>query len=462
MKSLLRFFAFCLFFNRSNAQISFADLTRGEADDNNPEVIQNRSYVEHQTALQRQIFAGYDRSMRPRRNQNLPTVVSMHMHLMHFSVQERKQSIKVFGHLYLNWFDEFATWDPSKFNNVKTTMVSQWETWQPDIKVANSISGVNQFFEVSKRSHSTLTSVDQNRTKVELYPTFSISVGCDFDFTNWPFDEQTCDLRFYTSSTMNEVELSLYYNLNPSVVLSWDEDSNKRHISEWQLVDVLANSTYFRYRNYNNTRPTNPFDIAQTWSMITCTILLRRNSLNYWYTLALPGFSSLVINLLSFFVYKVETSMLMMAFNLLLQVIFLHDALDIMPPSVGGKPNIIIFASGLMFFTFAALMLQIWLKLSSDKKWSVSPQVLKYTKLAGDTASDYWKNFSIWVNAFGFFTIPVQSTVENEPGEYESFQESDAEVKPNGKVVMLNEFLRKVCIAAYLFLTFVLAFLLFF
>lgn len=46
-----------------------------------------------------------------------------------------------------------------------------------------SISGVNQYFEISKRSHATLTSIDPNRTKVELYPTFAISVGCDFDFT---------------------------------------------------------------------------------------------------------------------------------------------------------------------------------------------------------------------------------------------------------------------------------------
>lgn len=61
--------------------------------------------------------------------------------------------------------------------------------------MANSISGVNQYFEISKRSHATLTSIDMNKTKVELYPTFAISIGCDFDSTDYPFDLQECGLR---------------------------------------------------------------------------------------------------------------------------------------------------------------------------------------------------------------------------------------------------------------------------
>lgn len=36
---------------------------------------------------------------------------------------------------------------------------------------------------------------------------------------DYPFDAQTCGLRFYTSPSMQEVELSLYYQMNPTVVL---------------------------------------------------------------------------------------------------------------------------------------------------------------------------------------------------------------------------------------------------
>lgn len=144
-------------------------------------------------------------------------------------------------------------------------MVNQWELWQPELKVANSISGVNQYFEISKRSHATLTSIDPNRTKVELYPTFAISIGCDFDFSDYPWDFQECALRFYTSSSMKDVELSLYYQLNPSVVLSWEEGNNKKHISDWELYGVEANISYFRYNTYYDSRPTTSYDLMQTW-----------------------------------------------------------------------------------------------------------------------------------------------------------------------------------------------------
>lgn len=30
-----------------------------------------------------------------------------------------------------------AVWDPTEFNNVKQTLVSQWQLWQPEIRVAN-------------------------------------------------------------------------------------------------------------------------------------------------------------------------------------------------------------------------------------------------------------------------------------------------------------------------------------
>jgi hypothetical protein len=47
--------------------------------------------------------------------------------------------------------------------------------------------------------------------------------------------------------------------------LAWEENTNKKHISDWELVGVQADNTYFRYREYNNTRPTNHYEIMQTW-----------------------------------------------------------------------------------------------------------------------------------------------------------------------------------------------------
>ena len=98
-----------------------------------------------------------------------------------------------------------------------------------------SVSGVNQYFEISKRSHATLTSLSPNKTKgawkilktlrkdetnltlefphvpynildilsicihvfpnlVEIYPTFAIRMGCDFDYRSVDFKFSVCEL----------------------------------------------------------------------------------------------------------------------------------------------------------------------------------------------------------------------------------------------------------------------------
>ena len=64
-------------------------------------VVQNRTYVEEHTALQRKIFANYNRSSRPVRNSSQTTVAMVHLHLMHFSIQQKQQSMRLFGHIYM-------------------------------------------------------------------------------------------------------------------------------------------------------------------------------------------------------------------------------------------------------------------------------------------------------------------------------------------------------------------------
>lgn len=82
---------------------------------------------------------------------------------------------------------------------------------------------------------------------------------------DYPFDAQECALRLYTANPMNEVALNVYYNLRPSIMLSWGNETNRKHISGWSLEDVTANITYYRNREYNQSRPQNARQIAQTW-----------------------------------------------------------------------------------------------------------------------------------------------------------------------------------------------------
>lgn len=127
------------------------------------------------------------------------------------------------------------------------------------------MSGVNQFFEISRRSHATLESISPTSTKVQTYPTFLMKIGCHFDYSNYPYDIQKCSLRLYPAARMNEVILKVYYELSPSVLLGWGEEAENKHIGEWNLLSVDNNITYFRKRKFSNERPPNAFEASRTW-----------------------------------------------------------------------------------------------------------------------------------------------------------------------------------------------------
>lgn len=57
------------------------------------------------------------------------------------------------------------------------------------------------------------------QSQVEMYPTFSIKVGCAFDYSAYPFDMQKCAMGLYTNNRMSEVQLSVFYQMQPTVLL---------------------------------------------------------------------------------------------------------------------------------------------------------------------------------------------------------------------------------------------------
>ncbi|VDK52975.1 unnamed protein product, partial [Anisakis simplex] len=142
----------------------------------------------------------------------------------------------------MTWKDEFAVWDPSEHNGVRTTMVKQWEIWTPELRVTN-----------------------RRWSRVEVYPTFSIKVGCAFDFSAYPYDTQRCALGLFTSYRMSDVQLSLYYNLQPTILLGWGSQSNKRHISDWKLEKMSNNLSYYSQGEYTSVRPVDPDHLDSTW-----------------------------------------------------------------------------------------------------------------------------------------------------------------------------------------------------
>ncbi|VDN07866.1 unnamed protein product [Thelazia callipaeda] len=324
-----------LFVSLTNSQI-----TTQELEDENAQEIANRTYVEEQTELQRTILNKYDKRLRPIVNASEPLDVSVHVYIMHISVNQIEQTVTLNGHIYMTWRDEYAVWEPSEHNGVRITMVKQWEIWTPELKITNSVSGVGQFFEISKRSHVIIHSNGKAWSRIEIYPTFSIKVGCAFDFSAYPFDIQTCPLGIYTSNRMSEVQLSVYHNMEPTVLLGWGAQSDKKHISDWKIDSITANISYFSGGKYKNKRPVDAEELDITWSVLYTWLTLHRNVFCFPLAMLLPILISYMLVMSSFLLPTPDFAIYILLANLFFMGIFLEDVIVLIPPAIGKSPKI--------------------------------------------------------------------------------------------------------------------------
>uniref|UniRef100_A0A8R1U2B2 Neur_chan_LBD domain-containing protein n=2 Tax=Onchocerca TaxID=6281 RepID=A0A8R1U2B2_ONCVO len=339
-----------------------SQLTTQELEEENAQEIANRTYVEEQNELQRTILSKYNRRVRPVLNISEPLDVAVHVYIMHISVDQMEQTITLNGHIYMTWKDEYAVWEPSEHNGVRITMLKQWEIWTPELRITNSVSGIGQFFEISKRSHVIIHSNGKAWSRIEIYPTFSIKIGCKFDYSAYPIDTQICALGIYTTDRMSQVQLSVYYNMQPTVLLGWGNQSNKKHISDWLIDSVTMNISYFNGGIYKAEKPTDVEELDVTWSILYTWLTLHRNASSFTLTLLLPALISYMFIIFPFFLPSPDSAIYILLANLFFIGIFLEDLTIMIPPAIGHLPKIVWFIGINLVLTMMAIFLHLWLR----------------------------------------------------------------------------------------------------
>ncbi|XGW15580.1 hypothetical protein V3C99_001219 [Haemonchus contortus] len=332
-----------------------------DAEGGDAEEIYNKTYTEHQTALEKAIFKDYVNTRRPVRNSSQPVEVSVHFHIVHVSISQEEQTMTVHGHLYMTWIDEFLVWDVKDYNGIRITRSSKWRIWQPKIVIANSVSGIYSAFEISTHAHVILQSLGKEQTRVEMYPTFSIKVGCSFEFADYPRDMNSCSLTVYTRQRMSEVILKNYYDMPPTLSIGWGSQSDKRIISDFEILNVSSHVNYYSNGEVSTVEPTTANEIAETWSVLHTTIYFRRHSVMFGVSMLLPCLVSAVFNILPFFLTSLTYSIYTLLSNVIIQAIFLQEMVNSIPLAASRVPKSVLFYSMTMLCNMFSLILHIML-----------------------------------------------------------------------------------------------------
>ena len=144
--------------------------------------------------LLRNYPAGYN--VLPTANPHDVVNITLQLALYHIvDMNERAQTLTTNCEIITKWHDVFLMWDPEDYDNIQDTRLPWERVWTPDVVLYNAAGDGEQ-----GREMRTLIQVDYQGNVTLLTQAIYMS-KCKMDVTYYPFDVQTCELKFASWST---------------------------------------------------------------------------------------------------------------------------------------------------------------------------------------------------------------------------------------------------------------------
>ncbi|CAL8115168.1 unnamed protein product [Orchesella dallaii] len=216
------------------------------------------------------------------------------------------------------WVDYKLTWDPTEYGGVKSLHVPSDHIWRPDIVLYNNADGN---FEVTLATKATL----YHSGMVEWKPPAIYKSSCEIDVEYFPFDEQTCVMKF-GSWTYDGFQVDLRHidEAENSNIVEIGVDLSEFYMSvEWDILEVPA---------VRNERFYTCCD--EPYLDITFNITMRRKTLFYTVNLIIPCMGISFLTVLVFYLPSDSGEKVSLSISILLSLtVFFLLLAEIIPPT---------------------------------------------------------------------------------------------------------------------------------
>ncbi|XP_072281998.1 5-hydroxytryptamine receptor 3A-like [Pyxicephalus adspersus] len=311
-------FSFCLFI-----------ACTGEATSKEKIKLKNATFVK----LANYLMDGYNKAVRPVQNWMQATTVTINIDLFAIlEVDEKNQLISTYVWYDEYWLDDFLSWDPKNFDNVKKISLPTQKLWLPDITVVESVN------EEKPREISYLY-INNNGRVFRSKPMHIVS-SCSLEIYYFPFDRQNCSLTFVSwSLTTKDIDLNF----------SKPDDHDKTFFpiyktkeGEWELVEVIP-----KYRQFKEK--------GVSFGEVIYFIIIKRRPLFYTVNLLFPSMLLLVMDIVGFYLPPESGERISFKITLLLGYsVFLIIVSEQLPAS--GTPLIAVYFILCMVMLVISLM----------------------------------------------------------------------------------------------------------
>merc|ERR1719340_325160 len=226
------------------------------------------------------------------------------------------------------WRDYKLKWDPLEYGGVKQLHVPSDHIWRPDIVLYNNADGN---FEVTLATKATLW----YNGLVEWKPPAIYKSSCEIDVEYFPFDEQTCVMKFgswtydgYQVDLRHQEEECTSYQehqcMETNPIVNIGVDLSEFYMSvEWDILAVPAirNVKYYTC-------------CAEPYLDITFNITMRRKTLFYTVNLIIPCMGISFLTVLVFYLPSDSGEKVSLSISILLSLtVFLLLLAEIIPPT---------------------------------------------------------------------------------------------------------------------------------
>ncbi|KAG8188790.1 hypothetical protein JTE90_009184 [Oedothorax gibbosus] len=265
------------------------------------------------------LINGYNSLIRPVGNNTDRLTVKMHIKLSQLiDVNIKNQIMTTNVWVEQEWNDYKLRWEPEEYGGVNKLHVPAEQIWLPDIVLYNNADGN---YEVTIMTKAIL----HFDGKVIWRPPAIYKSSCGIDVEYFPFDEQTCLMKFgswtYDGYT---VDLKHKYQTEDSNLIPMGMDLSEFYLSvEWDVMDVPARRTEKFYSCCEEPYPD-----------ITFNITLRRKTLFYTVNLIIPCVFISFLSVLVFYLPSDSGEKVSLSISIVLSLgVFFLLLSEIIPPT---------------------------------------------------------------------------------------------------------------------------------
>ncbi|GMT29612.1 hypothetical protein PFISCL1PPCAC_20909, partial [Pristionchus fissidentatus] len=230
--------------------------------------------------------------------------------------------------------DERLRWDPKEFNGTKIIVIPRWEVWTPYFIPMNSIDNLkdNNFF----GHYVNAIIYNVNFVGPATCPALQVTVDCEIDASEFPFDMQLCTIVMYDKTFGRDFEYKLEQGID---LFRGDYYDNVTKYSNWHMRSKLATwasvDANMRELVWNDpNRETNAVRIH---------ILLERHSPYYVTIFLCPAFLITTLSSIAFLHPNRRIVLLTISSNLMLLMIFIISSSKNLPTNFKKRPRIFDF-----------------------------------------------------------------------------------------------------------------------